>query len=89
MIELYLSELLLSYSKIREQFSYNDLRKFYYSSAWKKPKVYEWHTIERAIRKFAQIGLIDRVNGRKRALFKINKEKLEEFHNKLLSYIRC
>jgi len=81
MIEIYLSKLLLQYPY--NSFYYNDLRKYYYSKSNPLPKSYDWHSIERAIRKFAEIGLLNRVKKGKKVKFYICKDKLQEFYYKL------
>lgn len=83
MIELYLSKLLLLYP--HDSFYYNDLRRFYYSKSNPLPKTYDWHTIERAIRKFAETGLLYREKRGRKVIFFINKEKIRDLYYKLKS----
>jgi len=61
-------------------FTYNSIRHFYYKERmWKDAKKkYEWHTIERSIRRLVNIGVL-RKYGKKKAVFFLDENRAREY----------
>jgi len=60
-------------------FTYNSLRHFYYKNKiWRFfGRKYDWHTIERTIRKLARMGVLIR-RGTKKVIFELDEERAKK-----------
>ena len=59
----------------RQVFTYRDLRIYYYGTY--SDHIYDWHSVERAIRRLAQEGVLSRLRSGKHVIFGLTREGVD------------